>query len=778
MISPYFSRPAGPLDMIMTNSPNFLCNTINFNCGLSDCHNMVATTFKENTVSTKRQKVNFRSYKNFQEAEFIQDLHRVPFHISTMFDDADDCYWAYETLLMDVVDEHAPRKQKYPKKDSPPFMNSELRRAIYKKKMLHNKYLKFRNKTNWELYRKQRNYVTKLRKQSIKLYFFERCSGGPKSSDFWPTIKPFLSSKSSKTENDIILMENNTLISDPKEVSCVLNDFYINIAQEIGINSHSYEINNHPSILAIKENSPNEGYPVFDFKPVNQTTVSKVVKKLNPKKATGVDQLPAKMIKAGSEVLSGPISSIFNKCVKLGKFPNDLKSAQVTPVFKKDDPLIKKNYRPVSILSSHSKVFELLMAEQLTEHFDKIFDTYLAAFRKGFGCQTTLLRLAEDWKRELDSSHYVGAVLMDLSKAFDCLPHDLIVAKLQAYGLTTDASSLLESYLSDRKQRVKIGQTHGNWLNILKGVPQGSILGPLLFNVFINDLFYFIKTGKLYNYADDNTVTYSHKSLSTTKSVLESESTKAIKWFGDNKMQANPDKFQAIIPGKSGHENCTSLTICGSEIKCEDSVKLLGVTIDFMLNFDTHVSDICRKAAKQINVLLRIGRHLTVETKILIYKSFIKSNFNYCPLVWHFCSKGSTAKMEKLQYRALRLVFNDFTSSYEALLERANMPTLNISRIRLMAIETFKILHKMTPIYLHDLVSYKESNYSFRYEKVADIPRVRTTRYGKSTFSYEAAVVWNSLPNELRKVEDFGEFRRLVHTWCGPSCKCSMCQPC
>ena len=181
---------------------------------------------------------------------------------------------------------------------------------------------------------------------------------------------------------------------------------------------------------------------------------------------------------------------------------------------------------------------------------------------------------------------------------------------------------------------------------------------PLLFNVFINDLFYFIKTGKLYNYADDTTVTYSHKSLSTTKSVLESESTKAIKWFGDNKMQANPDKFQAIIPGKSGHENCTSLTICGSEIKCEDSVKLLGVTIDFMLNFDTHVSDICRKAAKQINVLLRIGRHLTVETKILIYKSFIKSNFNYCPLVWHFCSKGSTAKMEKLQYRALRLVIS------------------------------------------------------------------------------------------------------------------------
>ena len=125
----------------------------------------------------------------------------------------------------------------------------------------------------------------------------------------------------------------------------------------------------------------------------------------------------------------------------------------------------------------------------------------------------------------------------------------------------------------------------------------------------------------VYNYAHDNTVSYSHKCLSTTKSVIESESMKAITWFGDNKLQANPEKFQAIIPGKIGHENCASLAVCGSEIKCEDSVKLLVVTINFMLNFDTHVSNICRKAARQINVLLRIDKHLSVETKILFYKS-------------------------------------------------------------------------------------------------------------------------------------------------------------
>ena len=147
--------------------------------------------------------------------------------------------------------------------------------------------------------------------------------------------------------------------------------------------------------------------------------------------------------------------------------------------------------------------------------------------------------------------------------------------------------------------------------------------------------------------------------------VLVDESVTCIEWYKNNKMQGNPDQFQAIMLVKSGFENCKSHFLNGTEIKYEYSVQLLGITIVYLLNSDLHVSNICKKAARQIIFLLRIIKFLTIETKFLIYKSFIRSSFNFCPLVWHFCSKTSSAKMEKLQYRALWLVFNDFHSSFE-----------------------------------------------------------------------------------------------------------------
>ena len=188
-------------------------------------------------------------------------------------------------------------------------------------------------------------------------------------------------------------------------------------------------------------------------------------------------------------------------------------------------------------------------------------------------------------------------ILMDLSKAFDCLPHDLLLLKMKSYGVSENALSLLKSYLSNRKQCVKIGNKTSKFLDIFKGVPQGSILGPMLFNIFINDIFQFVSKCNLYNYADDNTLSYADHKIENVKDTLEKESLSLINWFSDNKMQANPDKFQALAIGKKSHEKNITFDLNNTSISCENDVKLLGVTIDFRLGFSKHVSDICRKAS-------------------------------------------------------------------------------------------------------------------------------------------------------------------------------------
>ena len=255
---------------------------------------------------------------------------------------------------------------------------------------------------------------------------------------------------------------------------------------------------------------------------------------------------------------------------------------------------------------------------------------------------------------------------MDLSKAFDCLPHNILLSKLSAYGLSEYAVLLLKSYLSDRKQQIKISNVVSTWANINKGVQQGSILGPLLVNVFINNILYFIKTCTLYNYVDDNTLFFHTPEFNELIKILQQEGRILIDWFSFNCTQANPGRFQVIAVGKRTFEKSPVFNLDSGNITCQEVVKLLGVDIDFFhLNFDHHISNICKKATQQLNVMRRIGHNLSLLNRLTI--SHTLSNFNFYPLSWHCCSENNTKKMEKLQERALRFVFYDLSSSYRHL---------------------------------------------------------------------------------------------------------------
>ena len=239
----------------------------------------------------------------------------------------------------------------------------------------------------------------------------------------------------------------------------------------------------------------------------------------------------------------------------------------------------------------------------------------------------------------------MGIVLMDLSKAFDCIPHGLLLTKLKCYGLSDQACLLLKSYISDRKQRVKVGHSRSEWGSVAQGVPQGSILGPLIFNIFINDIFYALENVcNLYNYADDNTLLNTHHSITCLKTKLETSAAVAMHWFDVNGMKSNQAKFQAMI--LHNHPDLSDISLCVNDmnIPLKSCVKLLGVFIDYELNFSDHVTYLCKRASRQLNAVRRVAKYLKKDCLMKLFYALVISNFSYYATVWHFCSNPALSK--------------------------------------------------------------------------------------------------------------------------------------
>ena len=697
-----------------------------------------------------------------------------------MFEDTDDKFYVFNSLYTEVVDEFYPVKTKETTKKYPAYVNKVYRKNIYKKSQSDNKRKRFPGKVNHEAFRVQRNFCAKLRNSALRDYFVRKCSGGAKGGrDFWDAVGPFFNGKSTNKQSaHIDLIENNEIVSNQTQVCNILNTHFITKPANIGNSStlrldgplENTNLTAHPSVQTILQ-SANKCDFNFDY--VTQEQVRSSIKGLK-NKAPGHDKITAKILKISSPQIVSPLSSVFNSCEDTSTFPSACKKAEVTPGHKKGADTDKTNFRPLSVLPSVGKVFEDLMLEQLELVNNTVLHTLISAYRPGYGCQEVLLHMLDSITQALDQNKMAGAVTTDLSSAFDCMPPNLMYHKLVAYGFTHQAALLIHSYLTNRSQRVKIGSAVGEWLPLAKGTPQGSKLGPALWNLFINDLLYSLPQDSAVNFADDNTLYAVEETPRGLETKLNSIVNQAQQWYIENGMQPNPTKFQSIFFGET--PQCT-VNVDNINIQPTGVIKLLGVSIDSQLSFSQHINEICRKAGCNLNVLKRVAHSLPQKVKLLLYNTYISCHFNFCPLVWHFCSGADTEKLERLQYRALRFVFADYESDYDSLLLRANMPKLELSRQRQICVQVFKCVHKLAPQYLSNMYTFQDKSlHNTRSALALAQSHYKSVRHGQKSFKCYSTHLWNNLPSNIRAVADLESFKSMINTWMGTQCKCNFCK--
>ena len=779
-----YKNPNNPscIDLILTNKNKLFQHSNALETGLSDFHKLTVSVLKMTYKKLKPKVIMYRNYKNYISEEFRHDFQ-------TQFNSPNNkpSYETFENIFLSVLNKYAPVKRKYLRGNHQPFMNKELSKAIMKRSRLRNIYIKHRSLSNRENYVRQRNFCTNLLRRTKRDYYSNLdINNITDNKKFWSSIKPCFTDKIN-TNEQITLVEKNKILTDDSEIAETMNNFFINVVEMLeipennnilmdtrGINDPvtkaivKYSI--HPSIIKINESHKKNNTLLLYHTTVN--TIKDRILDIDIKKSSSQESIPSKLLKENYDIISPILCKDFNDGLDNNKFPDMLKLAEIKPNFKKADHCLKENYRPISLLPSVSKIYEKILHEQISIYFETIMSPLQCGFRKGHNAQNSLLVLLEKWRKSLDTKQKAGMLLTDLSKAFDCIRHDLFIAKCHAYGVDLKSLRYIYDYLTNRKQRVRINNNFSTWKNIIYGVPQGSILGPLFFNIYITDLFLTTDKFNLINYADDNTP---YACESTTEKVIHTlqKCTELLfEWTNLNFLKANPDKSHVVLSDAGNR----IIKIKTEQIRSSPSQKLLGITIENGLRFDTHVKNLCQKANLKLHALSRISTYMPSSKLKIIMKAFILSQFNYCPLVWMFHSRECNNSINRIHERALRLAYRDKTSSFQNLLNKDGSVLIHHKNLQALAIEIYKFLNDLSPKIMGEIFKRKDIVYGLRSQLVLKETNINTVHYGEQSISHLAPRIWKLVPNDIRVSPTLKSFKSKIKYWTPINCPCRLCK--
>ena len=705
--------------------------------------------------------IKFRIFKEDSRKKFTRDLALVLWEEVLTSNDLNCNFDAFLKKFSQLYNTHFPvvTKTLSHKRLSHPWVTPFLVNALNNKSI---SYTNFKSGLiSWDEYkrvRNQTNAILKATKRSYYINLFNNFKSNTKK--LWETLNKLTKSNHSERPR-ANLISNNSIISNPREIANTFNTFFAGIATQLESRLPPAETD---PMHYLRGNFPNS-MVVPDISICN---VVKVIKTLKSKKC-GIDDFASFIIKENAHLLAQPLSFLFNQSIESGKFPNALKSAKIIPLHKKGPRSDVNNYRPISLLNIFSKIFEKIMKEYLVSFMENnnILNKGQFGFQSGKGTLEALIKFSSEVYSQLDQSNYLLSILVDFSKAFDTVPHALLLKKLEFYGIRGIINNWFADYLRNRSHTTIVDGETSSSAKVLLGVPQGSVLGPILFLIFVNDLPNISELMDSILFADDANLYLQGPDPNTLIVTANNELYNLYKWCIANRISINTIKTVFLLFGNSSPADLSPLVIKSGTtyevIKRVDNTKFLGVFYDCKMSFKHHINYLVQRLSRTSALIYQLKDFMPTFVLKTIYHAHIGSILSYCNIIWSGAYVTNLMPLTLILKRIIRnITCSEFLAHTKPLFRETKI--LDLPNLRLYSLALYFLKHKI----YNDYNLNRHHTYETRHRHNLHLPAHRSRLYRQS-FLCESIVFWNEIMNspmiEIDTANNLFTFKRRIKAY-------------
>lgn len=728
------------LDYIVTSNTDIVINySVVFTHDSLD-HSMICCVISAPHTKPAPVIRKYRNFKNFDFTQFEYDLRSLPWNNIYDLNNIDDKVTFITDNLEALLNLHAPLCTSRITKQPAPWLTDTLKQMMRLRDRALSHYKTTKKPEHFNYYKMIRNQVTNAVKREKKAYYSTIFRQNSKF--FWNNLKSDLNFNSAKKEIP-------AHISNPDEV----NKHFIEAVPKSQVDSNNL-------INFYRTHLKNSVKSLLKFEPVDEIEILKIISSIKTK-SSGTDGITISIISYCVPFLLPYITHVINYCLINSVFPSNWKKAIITPIPKSSSVKELKDLRPISLLPVLSKIIERIMERQLQIHLQNnhILPVNQSGYRKGHSCSTALLHIVDDVISMTDQGKITLLILLDYSKAFDTIDHNILMSILHYIGLDPSAISLMVNYFSDRYQAVRLGGSLSDFLKINSGVPQGSILGPILFSIYISNFSVVLRNCESHFYADDSQLYFSFEPSEVHNACLTiNRDLDRLAYVSEqHALKLNPGKSAVMIFGKKHLINLVKeevdIRIGNDRLPLVDSAKSLGLTLDSSLRFNKHISNCLQSAYCNLRAIFRNRFFFNTQIKTLLCNSLVLSKVDFCDTVYGPClDYKDTRRIQKLQNSCLRMIFG--IRKFERIsykLRDVNWLNMINRRVFHSTCLFHKILTDRTPPYLYNKITFRTDvhNLNLRFRGNISIPR-HFSEFAKRSFTYCIANIYNKLEQNLK----------------------------